>query len=479
MTGPAFSQFTLTTNAAALQNICGTANVKVVFVAQNKLWIVDFSEATPQARSVNVISQPQGPVISPDGNAICYAQGVSDDPPIGGTSSAWICDFSQAGNPRQIVSPGWAPRFEQNASGLSLVYSTCGYPDVGKSNCWNGCGKTMKIDTASKTVTELWSAGSWFGGLSFNGQWLCTGERSLNAFMIDRTNPASAPCTLHTLHVKTNGANADTVIRLQTCNPSISESRAFPDAMMYLDFGSSTIQTSKCYAPVLGQWGVHGRIFISRASGAMVKYYDVPAQPPTVSYDNAVGNGEIVDKQWDYPEWSNHPYFAAATLNLDRLWSNLAAGEMQREEAVYLINLHDSTYTRLLQITDTSSSNTINIKWPWIWIQTPSSIAQTEDTTWLNRPIGSAAIRPASGRGVSIKAGANLFVYNGVLRSPLPLDHLTFYSLKGECIGKTALRGAMRAEIPSSIAGNAALLIACSFSNGGGEVFHLVNTGKR
>ena len=31
---------------------------------------------------------------------------------------------------------------------------------------------------------------------------------------------------------------------------------------------------------------------------------------------DAQGLGEAVGKEWYYPEWSNHPYYAAASLNL-------------------------------------------------------------------------------------------------------------------------------------------------------------------
>ena len=181
--------------------------------------------------------------------------------------------------------------------------------------------------------------------------------------------------------VKEIDTEKDVRIDIQTCSPSISPSQIFTNTIMYVDFSSSAIENAGCYHPTLGYWGFHERIFIGRSDGVILKYFDVPSDITDIPA-NEMGKGEVYSVSWDNPEWSNHPYYAAAATSVDRLWKETIYEHTYLNEDLYLINLKDSTYLKLAEVTDTSKTSQENILWPYVWIETPANFI--EDPHWLD-----------------------------------------------------------------------------------------------
>jgi hypothetical protein len=156
--------------------------------------------------------------------------------------------------------------------------------------------------------------------------------------------------------------------------------------MLFFDFSSSAITGAKCYHPLLGTWGEHQLLFLSRYDAEDLRVYNMPADRLIVPLASAQGLGEAVGKQWNNPEWSNHPYYAVASLLVDRLFA-VSGGwnHTKNTESIYLVNLKDSVYIKLVESTDTSSTSTITFANPFVWVQVPDGFQ--EDTTWLKETI--------------------------------------------------------------------------------------------
>ena len=291
-----FGQFTITANSDSLMALCGTNKVKLVFLAKDSLWNVDFSETTPQARTIkNITGAPTTPAFSPDGGSVAYVTGIGGVPPVSTfspNSVPWLCDISGAAAPQKVADTGWAPRFDLASAAPRVVYATCGKLVSDTANLWNGCGKMRAWSSTSGQSSDVWAGGSWFGGMSYNGQWLCTADNG-PAYMLDITSAANKPVTLHRLHWTNGKTNADTVFALQACNPSISSSRVFPDAMMYLDIGNLSVPGYR--TKNMGNWDFHTRIFISRSTNAVARYYDMPL---VADFQNS---GDVSTQTWESP----------------------------------------------------------------------------------------------------------------------------------------------------------------------------------
>ena len=465
----AYAQFTITVSSDTLMSRCGTTKIKLVFLANDSLWLIDFSEQNPKARSIkNITGAPATPVLSPDGGSVAYVTGVSDIPPFSSTapnSIAWIRGLSADGVPVQIASPGWAPRFCLSDSSPTVLYATCGKKTSADQHLWDGCGKMRAFSVATQQNSDIWAGGSLFGGMSYNGQWLCTADNN-PAYMLDITNGSNKPAMIHRLHWINNTTNADTVMELQACNPSISSSRVFFDAMMYLDIGSDGMVQ---YHPKnLGNWSFHTRIFISRSTNAVVRYYDAPAEPPVVL--RAQKAGDVIAKQWESPRWSNHPYFASSALYLDRSWGG--DKETFRNEAIYLINLKDSSYIKLVAISDTSSAGAVSLKFPWSWVETPPGYEKQEDGQWLSKSLDIAAVQPINGRQLTQSYG--IHISRGRIFSNRPISTVEFLTVQGMRIVKLNALNQSTFVIPKRFLRYGPNVALCTFSDGSSRVLKMI-----
>jgi hypothetical protein len=391
----------ITASQSQLTAICGTAKVKVIFVYQNAFYFVDFSATAPQISKMDLTGAAYLPVISSDGNWIAYQTGDDKEGPSLNPikATAWVRELAVAGTPVKVADTAYVPRFKQNTSPDTpeIIYST------GVACSLQACyadGQTLKkkiVNKAPGPVEVVFDKGSYYGGLSWDNRYLNTAWEGGYAFMLDLQASTGLPQPVHTMRVKKKGTNIDTFVTIQTCNPSRSASRIFTNTMLYYDFSSAPITSAKCFHPLLGTWGVHQLLFISRYDAEDLRVYTMPADRPIVPVSSAKGLGEAVAKEWNNPEWSNHPYYAVASLLVDRIWSVAGGWDYTyNSESIYLVNLKDSLYVKLIESTDTSYTSAISFANPFLWVEVPAGFQ--EDTTWLAKTIweraGQGVINP-------------------------------------------------------------------------------------
>jgi hypothetical protein len=444
---------TVAATKAQIQSAFNTPNAKVVFLCQGSLWFVDFSEAAPQVRKMNGVTGAFYPVISQDGKWVLYQtgnqfEGPSAQPP----AQVWMRPLAADGTPIKIADTGFVPRFVLNtaADAPEVLYSTTLCPIAASQDCYT-YGKTVKravVNGVPQAVQTVFGGGNYFGGLSWDNRYLTTGwEGGPNCFLLDSQNGGAAPAAIHSMHVKKArmiaGApdTVDTNVAIGTCNISRSASRVFTNTALYIDFGSGAITTAQCFHPLLKSWQPHEKIFISRIDSEDVRVFAMPADRSLVPTSSATGNGEPIKKTWENPEWSNHPYFGAASLNVTRLWPkvNNIYQRTENGELLYAMDLKNSTYLRLVQTADSSKTSTVSCQYPFLWVEVPSGFQ--EDSAWLGKTIwenGSGVIHPFKGNGQpAIKTG---FSFDG------PIVKIALYSVNGKVLSTLTPPAAARAD---------------------------------
>ena len=356
----------------------GSTNAKLVFVkkirAKNTnfytLLYIDFSENndTPVVHTIAAAQGAQVPVISPDGEWAVFAKGSgiteAGAPPVS-KSSAYLCKIEENASPVLLVADSaFEPRFIQNSDTLTVIS-----PTKASNFAWCGIGKTMqlKINLSGSAPVfgkpeVLFSTAGFTGGLSFNGQYLCGGGG--NVGMVDMTSGNSA---------------GDTVTDFaQACNASISSSQYFTNTVLYLTTAGShpNINGGK-------MWDSWQAILINDITKNVLKGFLCP-DSASVKFPIETDPPSFKNTRWHHCEWSNHPYFAVATLNVNHTFSGPITTEYQ--ERIYLINLKDSTYLEVLHA-DTIKNSGIEgdnsgYHWPWLWVEIPPSFQ--EDPVWLS-----------------------------------------------------------------------------------------------
>ncbi len=357
----------------------GGTHAKLVYVdftsSTRTLCYVDFSENAnpPIIHTIAQAKDPAVPVISPDGNWVTYAsgpvEGIEAGQVAGTKSSVYVCRLEETAQPILVAADSARePRFMQNVSGkLTIIY-----PTEAPNRAWEGHGATMKVDVdisgTSPIVGQpqiLCGYGGYTGGLSWDSRYLCGGGDSVA--MLDLSNTAKTQPNILSWH------------HIQSCNASISSSRLFSNTMMYLNFGdNSTSPFGKPYS----MWQA---VLISNYSGALVKGFLCPDSGKfTYSIESTPPSFQGV--KWHHCEWSNHPYFAAATININRVFSvNSGYEHSQYQERIYVLNIKDSTYLEILR-PDTIKYSGIpednsGFYWPWFWVEVPAGFS--EDPSWL------------------------------------------------------------------------------------------------
>ncbi len=359
-----------------LLNGNGTANAKLVFVKKimegvstffNNLYYIDLSEVndTPVVHTIAAAKGAQVPVISPDGKWVVFAKGsrlTEAGATAGSKSSTYLCKIEEDAVPTLLMQDSaFEPRFMQNAAKLTVIF-----PTEAQNYSWRGIGRTLKmeIDVSGSTPVAgkpevLFATAGFTGGLSTDGKYLCGGGGNIG--MVDRTSGNTV---------------GDTACDFpQACNASISASSIFTNMVMYLTTVGSHPNVNG--GQMWQSWQV---ILINNNQKEVIKGYTYPTQFK-IPLDTS--NSTFRKAMWHHCEWSNHPYFAAATLNIRRTWEGTNATEYQ--EQIYLINLKDSTYIEVLRPDSVEFSGILDDNsgyfWPWLWVEKPSGFQ--EDQNWL------------------------------------------------------------------------------------------------
>ncbi len=354
----------------------GGTHAKLIYVDMtaptSSLCYLDFSEntASPAIHVIAAAKAPAVPVISPDGEWAVYASGSGPEAgsPAGSKSSVYLIKIAEDATPLLIAADSACePRFVQHPDGaMTILYSTQA-PDI----AWEGHGRTMRVDVdmnGSAPVPHephvLWPGGAYTGGLSYDGKFLCGGGGQVA--MLDLLGAKGRADTLSPNLV-------------QSCNASISSSRKTTNTMMFL-----TEETSSPNLNGGKPWDEWQAILISDMAKHLVKGYMYPAsfKSPLETDPKSISN-----VKWHHPEWSNHPYFAAATLNVDRFFKSAAGFDNTNfQERIYLLNLKDSSYLEVLRPdaikTTGKAFDASGVYWPWLWVEVPAGF--TEADGWLS-----------------------------------------------------------------------------------------------
>jgi|GEM_PF-1313032 len=402
-------------SAEEVKSFLQTDNAKLVFVCNNKLYYVDYSEDPITIHQMSKITSSRviAPSISEDGNWVVYAAPGSDGNLTSDLtnsasvkSSAWICSLSIDAEPIEITADNaHVPRFVKGSGQLDIIYSTLGIWDAWKDKV--GAVKRQNIrPNGSKdgSETTVYSECAMYGGMSYEGtdgkQYMGTAQGNTGgAWMVELGNPTNI-VGLHQLQVRASKTAADyTTIQPQCCNPSITSSKTAPNTMMYLDFGSGGKYHDRIKD---GQtpWAVHEIIFISNFSGEIMKFFLQPSDIAKITTSQAGelkaagGTGGAIvattGNTYEFPEWSNHPYYAITCVQTDRLWwsgKNWVAdpskdNSRKKNEYIYVINLKENIKMRLLHTSDTLQGRTTSYEWPWLWVEIPEGFE--EDDQWLS-----------------------------------------------------------------------------------------------
>jgi formylglycine-generating enzyme required for sulfatase activity len=321
-----------------LQSFIGTSLVKLAYVQAEKLkrylFIADFTgdgiSVTQCGRDSNVFC----PTISPDGNFVAYS---SSGEGFAGACSLTVRSLSSGFNDAALLRmPGTIPRWwvSPGVKDTFLVYTTGA--SLNKDPAWHN-EKTMRIKVmggkAAGSAEVVWPDGSYHGGMSVDGRFIATGyqETRLVDLQVKDTN-------IFYFWPPYSGRD-DTS---QTCNVSMSPSAAEPGEVMLLDFGYQKVST------VVGKpYGFHSVIFVCNTnmlnSKHVSKWFEVPSDY----------------SQWNYPEWSNHPDFAASL-----------AIAFSGPDMIYAIDCKSKTYQQLVSGT--------KLRDVYLWID-PFKLAQKND----------------------------------------------------------------------------------------------------
>lgn len=444
-----FSQFTpiATSSTAEIRDFLrrgqSTGAAKLVFVRASgndkRLCYIDFSEESPMPviHTIEAAAGAQVPVLSPDGKWVVYAVGAGAEAgsPVSQRSSVYLCRLDPQAKPILIAQDSACePRFAYASNTLTIIY-----PTLAPNFAWEGFGKTMEvaIDVTNESTPvigekkTLYQYGSYTGGLSWDRRYLCGGGGHIA--MVDISAGKMRPDTISLFS--------------QSCNASIASSRVFTNTLMHLTLAGS-------HKKVNGgkQWGSWQVIILSNKNKELIRGFWHPTQ--FKHSFNTVPETFSGTLKWHHCEWSNHPYFATATLNADRYFK---VGEeyvnTSYQERLYLVNLKDSLSIEVLR-PDTIKYNKIvddnsGIHWPWLWTGIPTGF--TEDPNWL-KPFIPTMLHAATPKNHRIAAPVQLSRRR--LSLPDGIQAVSLYSIAGKLVWTMTTTGEEKGflRIPAKVA---------------------------
>jgi hypothetical protein len=313
-------------SADSIKGFVGTDNVKIAFnrLSNGQIYYIAFKVSD----TVKVLPKPAGktgnsdsPIISPDGNWVTYfiANGPSDcqafvqklDPEaeavqVGGTFATdphWWTD--SAGNSCIIYSN----KFDVVQDQLT---SLTGYATFKQKVVLTGSAAVL--DGSPEQIADK----PFNGGLSKDGKYLCTGYSDAAFFEIDSSKV-----------IRVNSG-------LQICNPSITPDSVIDDQMMFLCFSGTQNMIGDPFGSVMQ----HQIIYVVDKSNTVKWSMDKPAE-----YN-----------EWQDPEWSNNPGYAAALLGKLR----------QAKYEGVIIRLSDKATLNFMS--ESSVDKMDNTSTPYVWI---------------------------------------------------------------------------------------------------------------
>jgi len=321
-----------------------SANVKLAFTLTttvSDVYFIDYNNYNDSAFLPQQLKKPKGMEsfncarsrISPDGSFVAYY--LTEGATINGS---YIQRLDTAATPVLVDANGTEPHWWQDSTGLYIIYSNVILvPTTGGIN--QGIGQTFKrqVDlTGNGAVagpSQVIAPYPMNGGLSANGQYLCTGYES--AAFYDVFNSLLIPINKG----------------FQTCNPSIDPDTAHPGWMMFLNFNGVQSMNN----PFIGAADYPDSSLAEHSVLFIVDYTNTVRDYVALSQLNAVYGGY---SEWQTPEWSNNPQFAVAVGVINDA----------QADGIIIKNMGNHTATKTF-LKFTLGKGKLNIESrPYIWI---------------------------------------------------------------------------------------------------------------
>jgi|GEM_PF-2793440 len=402
-----------------LQSFFGTSAVKLAFVESKQIQVIDFAPAAPAASTLAGTNGAIAPQFSPDGHWLVYGQGPSSDMTNNAAtkSSAYLVPTAGGTPTLAVADNAHEPRFRRTGASTELVYATLGVWDG-----WKGLGetRTLPVDLSAPTVQlgveSTLASGSYYGGA--NDSYLATG--SSRAVMAKLSDAPLVPQITLAYPLSKSDGSLDNLER-QACNISIYPGTEFSDVMMSLDFGSAG-QTN---AQINGgkAWGMHDLLFMTRYDGTILGQILRPARSdfPSLADDSYTGH------HFDDAEWSNHPYFAVANIQVSRAFPDAGGGWINEEqhEIILAIDLRLGTTLVLAQSSQVGPGLTADLQWPNLWVDRSSANVPSVTSDWMQKMAS-----PVRAPTLSQPSGALRIIGQNVFSSE-PLASVVSYDLRG------------------------------------------------
>ncbi len=303
-----------------------TSSAKLVYVNvtlnRRTLCFIDYSEAHPQIREFQDMTNVYFPTISPDGkNAAFCTQNMG----FGDSSAIYIRSLDSIHTTLVKIASDFAymPRWWVNPSSKdTFIVFTNSAIDNGLAE-WNGTKTFLQKMTAGKPAGSpeiIVQNGSFHDGVSLDGRYIASGYTKL--YMKDLISQEQKQLFVFPLNGKPASGST------QVCNVSVSPDSAHPDRCLFLDFGSSSSTL------VGGPYGVHQYLFIADFSGKVISWLKCP--------DN--------ESSWDFPKWSPYEQFAVS----------VARNSSDESRSIYYIDFSKNTYRKIVA--------GVSLEHPYLWI---------------------------------------------------------------------------------------------------------------
>lgn len=291
-----------------LQNLVEGRPAKLVFVnaspERRHLAYVDYRVHPPRVREFEDVPNVFYPVISPDGAWVAFGTAVEGS--VEG-SVIHIRSLDHPGGTSLAVGPGFIPRWWVAEQDTFLVYTTSAVDNTQPQ--WTSSRTLLQKVSGGRPVgapAALAAPGGFHDGRSLDGRWLATGFR----FLKIHDARTGAVRTLFT--APENGkAGTDTS---QVCNVSMAPDSSGRTLFLDFGYGSASALTGSFY-------DIHQTAFMAEPGGKVLRWYQAP---PEV-------------RGWEDLEWSNRAGYAVSS----------STDQAGRRQGLYLLDLEDSTSTRL------------------------------------------------------------------------------------------------------------------------------------